>query len=512
MNGMPSQTMPANAMPAPVTGWRRMLGDSLVVGGSTAICQALGAVTSLVFRLLLDPAEMGVWQGLKVFLSYANYANLGISKGATRELTIAMGRGDIASAQRGLNLAFTVNTATSFLYAIVLTVSGVWIGFSAGGLWSQAWGVGLVVVGGLAVLQRHVTFQVTIMRSKQDFAATSQLSVLEAVLTLAACGLAGWKGGLYGVYAGTLIVLVGSLLFLRSRGATPLAWDWNRKEVVRLIGIGSPILLAGVVATLFRSLDKLMILGYLDDREFQLGCYSLALMVTAQIYGLGNMLSIVMGPRYGETFGRSNDRREVARLAARASEPQAAALAILAVLAMVAAPPVLARILPDYQSGLAPLAWLVPGTVASAMALPANQYLIAVDGQRRALFALLIATGVAAGGNHLAFTGGYGLVGVAATTALAQIVYFVLLVGVSIWRELSTADRARYVASMTLAFGPTMGLALLTEPVAFGLGSGWMTAAVKASTFTVLWAAVVAFGWRYGGWGAAWREERGCRP
>ena len=33
--------------------------------------------------------------GLKVFLSYSNYANLGVSKGATRDFTVARGRGDM---------------------------------------------------------------------------------------------------------------------------------------------------------------------------------------------------------------------------------------------------------------------------------------------------------------------------------------------------------------------------------------------------------------------------------
>ena len=58
--------------------------------------------------------------------------------------------------------------------------------------------------------------------------------------------------------------------------------------------------------------------GYLSDREFQLGCYSTAVMVTAQLYGLGNMLAMVTGPRYAESYGRWGDRRAVARLAARA--------------------------------------------------------------------------------------------------------------------------------------------------------------------------------------------------
>lgn len=78
---------------APAGGWRRVAIDWLTVSGATAICHALGMVTSLLFKVLLDPAQMGIWQALKMLLSYGNYANLGISKGAIRDYTVALGRG-----------------------------------------------------------------------------------------------------------------------------------------------------------------------------------------------------------------------------------------------------------------------------------------------------------------------------------------------------------------------------------------------------------------------------------
>ena len=289
----------AAVQPAPVSGWRRVLVDCAVVSSSEVIGNLLSSVTSVLLRMALSPAQMGIWQGLKIFLSYANYANLGVSKGAARDLAVARGRGDLASAQRGLNLAFAVNTLTSLVYAAVLAAAGLWIGGS-GGVWGGAWSLGLIVVGVLAVLQRHLTFYVTILRSKQAFGITSQVSILEALLTLVLGGLGAWRFGLPGLYGGTILVMAGAILFVGRRGDVRLAWAWDTRQIGRLIAVGGPILLAGSVATLFRTLDKLMILGYLSDREFQLGCYSVALMVTTQLYGLANMLSIVMGPRYSE--------------------------------------------------------------------------------------------------------------------------------------------------------------------------------------------------------------------
>ncbi len=495
-----AETLRAEPTPAPVSGWRRLFGDWAIVGSATAVCHALGAVTSLLLRMLLSPAQMGIWQALKLFISYGNYANLGISKGAARQFNVALGKGQTAEARRGLNLAFTVNTLSSLLYAVLLIGAGVWIAASSGGAWAASWAMGLAAVGVLAVVGRYVTFHVTILRTKQAFAVTSQLAILEAVLTLAVCGPATWWWGLPGLYGGTLVVLLGSLIFVRGHAAARLRWAWDGAEIRRLIGIGAPILLAGAVGSLFRSLDKLMILGYLSDREFQLGCYSVTLLVTAQLFGLGNMLSMVAGPRFAEEFGRSGDRRIVARIAARSSELLAAAMALPAALAVVAAPPLLARLLPDYQTGLAPLVWLVPGVVALTLALPGSQYLIAVGRQRRALAAVLIATGVAAYGNHLALGGGYGLAGVAAATGVAYATYFVLVTAVSFWRELDAAARWRYAATLVLTLGPTVALAVLLERFWPSLQTDATLTVAKMAAVSSLWLLTVATGWYHGGW------------
>ncbi len=482
-----------------------MFSDWSLVGGATAICHVIGAGTSLLLRVFLDPAQMGIWQALKLLLNYGNYANLGISKGAAREFTIALGK-DAAGAdatpraKHGLNLAFTVNTLTSLVYAAVLVAVGISLGRLGSGQWSSSWSLGLVAVGLLAVLSRYVTFHVTILRGTQDFATTSRLAVLEGVLTLGVCSAATWLWGLTGLYLGTMVVLLGSLVYVLRHRAVDLRWAWDTAEIRRLIAIGGPILLAGTVASLFRSLDKLMILGYLSDCEFQLGCYSVALLVSVQLFGLGNMLSIVMGPRYGEKFGHCGARKPVALMAARATELQAALMTLPAALAVVAAAPVLGWLLPKYQSGLAPLVWLVPGALALAVAVPAGQYLVAVNRQRRALVVVSMATLIGAVGNHFMLTSGWGLVGVALATAAAYVFYFVLLLAVSIWPELPPAGRLRYVAMLFVTIIPTMATALWLEQSWPGDRAGWAFVFFKAAAVLVVWVGTTGVAWRAGGW------------
>ncbi len=499
---------------APVGGWRHVAADWLTVSGATAVCHALGVVTSLLLKVLLNPAQMGVWQALKMLLSYGNYANLGISKGAIRDYTVALGRGETGKAKRGLDLAFTVNTLSSLIYATILLGAAIWIGVTSDSPSAGLWAVGLALIGVLAVLSRYVTFQVTILRAHKAFALTSRLSVLEAVLTLSVCGLATWAWGVYGLFFGTLVVLLGAFLFIQRHRTVDLRWAFDTAQVGRLISIGGPILLAGTMVTLFRSLDKLMILGYMDDREFQLGCYSVAIMVSTQIYGLGNMLSIVMNPRYGEKYGETGDRGDVARLAAASSELHAAAMALPAALAVVLAMPLLAYLLPNYRTGLPALVWLVPGSVALVLALPASQYLVAVGRQKRALLAVLPAIAVAALGNHFALRSNLGLTGVAAATACAYVAYMILVVIISFWRELSRGERYRYLFLTIFILLPTLTASILLERAYPGEHVGLAATFGKALMVTTVWAVTCGASWLWGGWDHLLKKRKGlnARP
>jgi O-antigen/teichoic acid export membrane protein len=499
------QTAFASSPPAPVTGWRRLAADMAAVGGSSLFCQGLGVINSLVLRAALDPTQMGIWQGLKLLLGYANYANLGVSKGAARELAIAMGSRQMDRAKRGLNLAFTVNTLTSVIYGVCLAGAAVWL-TADGGLLGNPWSIGLVALAVLVIVQRHLTFYVTILRCQQAFALTSLVSVVEGLLTLIVAGVAAWRWGLPGLYGGTLLTLLATLLFLRSRGVERLAWDWQWGEIRRLVAIGGPILLGGVAATLLQSLDKLMILSFSAERAFDLGCYSTTLLITGQIYGLANMFAMVISPRYAELYGRSGSRLHVARLAARASELLAAVTSLAAAGGVIVAVPLLAQLFPQYRAGLLPAVWLVPGIVLLAVTLPLNQFLVAVCRERTALVATLIGLALAAVGDYAALSLGYGIEGVAAATAFAYGGYYALLVGTSIWRWLDPVDRRRYLL---------MHAGLLVAPLTLAV---WLTgrqigpvdpAHLTSRLLAVVsvWSIAALLAWRYGDWRMAWRSH-----
>jgi len=489
---------------APLSGWRQTAHDTLATAGAAAASHVLGACTSLLLRALLRPEQMGIWQGIKLLLTYANYANLGASKGAARELARARGSGALAQAAHEVNLAFTVNTLSSLAYAALVAAAGGWLAFAGSGKWHLAWGIALAAAAVLVPMQRHLTFHITLLRSQQAFRTTAWVTVLDAALAMLLGAAGAYVGGVLGLCVATLAAMLLTQTCLWRQAPMRLRWSWHAAGMARLVRLGAPLLASGVAATLFRSLDRLAILACLADREAALGLYSTALLASSQIYGFANLLATTMGPRYAELFGRTADRRSVARLAALATEWQASVLGLLGGLAIVLAQPLLAALLPDYRAGLECLALVALGSVALGLAVPLSQYQAAVYEERRGLLLTCLLSVPAACADAGVLLAGGGLVGLAGATALAYTASYVLLAAISIWPHLDGRERTRFLAAHVLLLAPPLGTAwcLVADRSQASLAVSLLhTSLVAAAWFVSSWLA-----WCGGGWRRAWRQ------
>ena len=136
--------------------------DSIVVTLGGLLERALGILTALALRWGLDPASLGVYTGLRLFLDNTNRSSLGIGLGAVQQIPILRAAGREDEARRVADIAATTNTLTCLAYAVLL-VAWAWIRapLLAGDPLAAEWTWGLVLVAGLAGLNmscvtRHV--------------------------------------------------------------------------------------------------------------------------------------------------------------------------------------------------------------------------------------------------------------------------------------------------------------------------------------------------------------------
>ena len=99
---------------------RRAVRDSLIVTLGGQVERALGTVTALMLRWGLDPAQLGVYTGLRLYLDNTNRSSLGVGLGAVQEIPVLRAAGREAEARRVADVAHTTNTLTCLAYALGL--------------------------------------------------------------------------------------------------------------------------------------------------------------------------------------------------------------------------------------------------------------------------------------------------------------------------------------------------------------------------------------------------------
>ncbi len=202
--------------------------DSIVVTLGGQLERALGTLTALALRWGLDPASLGVYTGLRLFLDNTNRSSLGIGLGAVQQIPILRAAGREAEARRVADIAATTNTLTCLAYAVLL-VAWAWIRapLLAGDPLAAEWTWGLVAVAGLALIKRYESFLIAVLRAHQQFALTTELDILEALVSAVAVSAGLWLAGFWGLLAAVGVILVAKIAYLHARHPLRFGWAWD---------------------------------------------------------------------------------------------------------------------------------------------------------------------------------------------------------------------------------------------------------------------------------------------
>jgi len=395
-----SLSLPAAEKPVPAaatTEGRRAVRDSLIVAVGGQVERAFGTITALMLRWGLDPAQLGVYTGLRLYLDNTNRSSLGVGLGAVQEIPILLAGGREAEARRLADIAHTTNTLTCLAYALGLLL---WAFLRAPLVahdpMAAEWTWGLVAVAGLALLKRYESFLIAVLRAHREFALTTRLDVFESLVSIVAVGSGLRLAGFWGLLGAVGVILLAKIAYLHARHPLRFGWAWDAPTVGRLMRVGVPILANTAAFGAVLSIDRVLILWRVPDGDRAAGLYTIAIMGTSWGLDLAGRIVAVLYTYFQTTLGRTGDPAEVARQAVRATEAQAPLLAAGGAVAYLVAPDFLGTLMPRYVDGLPPLRPLLLGTILLGLAWPARQTLIAVGRPGRLALATLAGLALAA--------------------------------------------------------------------------------------------------------------------
>lgn len=386
--------------------------EFLRFGSSTGFVQLSRVASGLVVAALVDPAAWGVWYLLNLIIAYGGVTQLGVLNGMNREVPAASGHGDalLARQLRSTSLGFvllTTGAALLLLFGSALTIPGLDL--------SKEFLLTLV----LLLSTQLFTYATTSLRSTTNFTQLSRLQLLQAIVYPVFSIAGAVFLGIAGFIIGQIMAL--GVCTLATLGSGTVIWrpKLDMRLGRRLIGVGFPIMLVGLIHTLFATVDRWIVAGNLGPAA--LGHYSLAIMALSAVALLPQVISQQFYPRLAYAWSAKKDAGELRRMATRQRVFTYIAVVPMVALIALLAPPIVKAFLPQYAPGIPailvtamiPLVSTIGEGYGGILHVLSRQYWYI-----GAILATLIVNVVAS----LLLVGPFGLVGVAMGTFIAFIV------------------------------------------------------------------------------------------
>lgn len=331
----------------------------------------LTLLATLMVTRWTPPHQLGLWNLMTVFITYASALQLGVFNAMNRQIPFLRGSGHAEKAE----LAGQVGLAWCLaLTGLTLVLGLIGIGyFAIAGTRDQM----LTAMAFVAVLTGSWSLQfLTVGYSTAGaFGPLARRTTLIAIAGLPLALLAHWLG-----YAGLLLraglvaaISSSALHYQRPLRVRP---KWDGAMFLQLVRIGLPIWLLGQLGALFMTLDRVV----LADSQQLLGYYAIAAQFAALAVMVPTAFNSVLYPQMSRNYGEHRSAMALWRQALRASVGMFAAGMAFAGICWLAIPIFVATLLPAYVPAIEAARWT--SLAAAAMTFSAFGNVLNVMGRQ----------------------------------------------------------------------------------------------------------------------------------
>ncbi len=261
------------------------------------------AVGAVIAKFVL-PEQLGVFTTLMLFVTYANFLQLGAVSGLNLELPLEIGRGNMEKAKRiaGTIQSFTlvsciaVIVVGSFLFSIIkvdFNTSEEYVRFL----------IPIVLV--MASLTFYQNYLLATFRSNSSFLKLSVIQLAEAVFNLLSIVLVVYFA-FEGLILKTLLVMLFYVIILHVARPIKVAFFWDKSLLKQVIKVGFPIFILSYIEVFAVSADKLFLLNYSTLRD--VGIYSFAAYSLTAFSIFSSSVASYFYPKLTYNYGKNKNR------------------------------------------------------------------------------------------------------------------------------------------------------------------------------------------------------------
>ena len=424
---------------------KSILKNTVIYSASNYIAIILGFFISILSKKILGVEGAGQWAILMIFMSYGLiFGSLGIEIAITREIPQAAGRGEHGEVKRAINTGFTL----TLLIGVVMSITYACISnFFVKDLVVRK---GLLFTAILMVVTLLYNLNLSILRGKKLITGLSQIMIINILLVGVFPLTLAYFYGVIGYVMGTIISTALSFLVSKRIGLIDYKWRFDLKRAFKLMGIGLPMMAAGLIQNTFLGLDRIMIGAMIGSSA--LGLYTIATMTTQQLTSLPRFFQTVLFPYVQEDFGSHQSVEKLRPYFIKSMYIMSRLLPFLIGLVVFVVPILVQWVLPEFKGGLIPMQILVCGFYFALISETNGMFIYTINKQKVLPFLYSILLLLAAGLNYLAIRNGWGIRGVAVSTSIAYFIFFAIESFYTYSHVMNTREMIKYFSKLMLSY------------------------------------------------------------
>ncbi len=427
--------------------------------GGSSLKQVGVAVFNFACASAIGPYQFGMWQALKLVITYGVNLTGGTPYALERLVPLYASRDDMDTARRAVAAVRRQVLAVGAVVAVVL------IGLALVPRFPRE--ARLVLAGLAFILSATLLSDMyrVICKGERRFAVMGRAtSAFGIIVGLASLLVIRW--GLVGLLAGQLLAVLASLAVYRHGLSGDAAIAPAEPMSLRpILAVGMPIMFSSLISIYQVTVDRLVIASMLGAAA--VGHYALGALLFVPLERLVGAINDVFYPRFVAMYGRGEAPENRFRHLSVVVRSSAVLIAVAVGMLAMAAPLIVPLVLPRYVDGIRSAQILLVALACSSMAALVANVFYTLSRVR-----LLVAWQVAAGLSNLAaaivVSRWFGITGVAFVTLGAHACYLMALMNHA--ARLHEQPRMRGIAA---ALPPLAPLALVVTFVAVSWNAGY---------------------------------------
>lgn len=321
--------------------------EQIMFVATTIISSGMHFIFSIYVKSYVSPLEYGMYSTCLLLQTYMSYLQCGTLNAFNRDYPQLMGAGkkDECEKYRNTVLSFIM---TIYVFAAIIVSCAIIIVSHIKEI-DIRYIVGLLLIVFITIITMIENFGNYRCRIDKGFKYISLVTLAE-LLSLPVSFVLIKKVGYYTIFINSILAMLIGIVFYYRYSFRDFKFVIDKDFLFNIIRSGMPLLISGLIWTVVNSIDKFVILGFINTEA--LGIYGIAQNAFTYMVLIPTAMSQIFYAQMGKEYGRTGDMRILTTMAMKFSTILAALTSLVALVAYFFLPLLVETFMPSYSNGV----------------------------------------------------------------------------------------------------------------------------------------------------------------